>query len=107
MRGSEVSEDRDLGLTPSRGTCRFSRGYRWIPAIASSACGATGDPIRDNETGFTYPWGDVPTLAERLSRLASDPDLRDRLAHGARRISHWGQSRTPRRSREPSSNSWA
>jgi hypothetical protein len=26
MRGSEVSEDRDLGVTPSRGTCRFSRG---------------------------------------------------------------------------------
>jgi glycosyltransferase involved in cell wall biosynthesis len=61
-----------------------------IPAIASSACEATGDLVRDNETGFTYPCGDVPALAERLSRLASDSGLRNRLADGARRISRWG-----------------
>jgi glycosyltransferase involved in cell wall biosynthesis len=88
-RASDVlvlpSEYEPFGLVVNEA---FASG---IPAIASSACGATGDLVRDNETGFTYPCGDVPALAERLSRLASDFGLRDRLADGARRrISQWG-----------------
>jgi len=61
------------------------------PAIATTLCGASGDLVRDNETGFTYACGDVAALASHLRRLASDPELRDRCARGARlRISKWG-----------------
>lgn len=61
------------------------------PAIVSSACGAVGDLIRDNETGFAYPSRDVVALSERIRRLAQSPGLRNHLADGARaRIRKWG-----------------
>jgi glycosyltransferase involved in cell wall biosynthesis len=62
-----------------------------IPAIATTTSGATSDLVRDNETGLTYPWGDVAALADRLSRLSTDHALRERLGKGAGgRISRWG-----------------
>jgi glycosyltransferase involved in cell wall biosynthesis len=61
------------------------------PAIVTMECGAAGDLVRDMETGFTYPWGDVAALADRLNDLCADPSLRERLASGAQsRISRWG-----------------
>jgi glycosyltransferase involved in cell wall biosynthesis len=61
------------------------------PAIASSACGAVGDLIRDNETGFVYPCRDVAALSERIRRLVQSPALRSHLGDGARaRIRKWG-----------------
>jgi glycosyltransferase involved in cell wall biosynthesis len=62
-----------------------------IPAICTMACGAAGDLIRDGETGFTYPSGDVDALSGLLRRVSVDPELRVRLARGARaRIGEWG-----------------
>ena len=42
-----------------------------IPAVASDAPGLR-ESVRDGETGFLVPHGDVPALAGRLSELLSD-----------------------------------
>lgn len=41
--------------------------------------------VIDEESGIVFPVGDVPALAQALSRLGSDPDLRARLGSNARR----------------------
>jgi glycosyltransferase involved in cell wall biosynthesis len=35
--------------------------------------------------GLLYPEGDIPALAERLSSLLSDPQLRDQLGSAGRK----------------------
>jgi glycosyltransferase involved in cell wall biosynthesis len=49
-----------------------------LPVIGTRDCGAE-DAIREGETGFLVPQGDVPSLAEAIIRLLRDPDLRRRL----------------------------
>ncbi|MDR7505920.1 MAG: glycosyltransferase family 4 protein [Armatimonadota bacterium] len=62
-----------------------------LPAIVTEACGAAGDLVRDGETGYIVPVGDVDALADRLRRLAADPDLRRALGAAARsRMDEWG-----------------
>jgi glycosyltransferase involved in cell wall biosynthesis len=79
------SEHEPFGLVVNES---FASG---TPAVATTACGVSGDLLSDNETGFTYPSGDVPALAERLRRLQADPALRDRFAEAARaRVAGWG-----------------
>lgn len=53
--------------------------YCGLPVIASSSGGQT-DFLRDGETGFLVPVGDVETLAERISRLGSDEPLRREIS---------------------------
>jgi glycosyltransferase involved in cell wall biosynthesis len=50
-----------------------------LPVIASSTGGQT-DFLKDGETGFLVPVGDVSALADRISRLAGDTDLRERVS---------------------------
>jgi glycosyltransferase involved in cell wall biosynthesis len=40
--------------------------------------------VQDGEDGFLVPAGDVDALAERLARLASDPELRERMGAAGR-----------------------
>jgi len=48
------------------------------------------DLIRDNETGFAYPCGDVTTLSALIEGLAESRERRDALARGARsRVDAW------------------
>jgi glycosyltransferase involved in cell wall biosynthesis len=42
--------------------------------------------VRDGETGFLVPHGDVAALAARIAEVAADPVLRDRLGQGALRF---------------------
>jgi glycosyltransferase involved in cell wall biosynthesis len=49
-----------------------------LPVVASSV-GGTEESVRDGETGFLVPRGDVEILRERLARLLTDPELRVRL----------------------------
>lgn len=49
-----------------------------VPVIASDAPGLR-ESVRDGETGFLVPHGDVPALAGRLSELLSDDDLWGRM----------------------------
>lgn len=44
------------------------------PAIVSDAAGCAPDLIVPGGTGFTYPCGDVEALADRMRRMAADPD---------------------------------
>lgn len=56
--------------------------------IASDSPGLR-DSVRHGETGFLVPHGDVDALAERLTAIATDAGLRDRLGAGARRFAEY------------------
>jgi phosphatidylinositol alpha-1,6-mannosyltransferase len=54
-----------------------------LPVIGTRDCGAE-DAIRDGETGFLVPQGDVAALAACLVRLLRNADLRRRLGAAGR-----------------------
>ena len=58
--------------------------YCGLPVIASSSGGQT-DFLRDGETGFLVPVGDVDALAEKILQLAGDEGLRRRISDFNRR----------------------
>ena len=47
--------------------------------VVATAAGGTPTVVRDGETGFVVPVGDVAGLTDRLVLLAGDPELRARL----------------------------
>jgi glycosyltransferase involved in cell wall biosynthesis len=51
-----------------------------LPAIVSDQVGCAPDLVVENETGFTYPCGDVAALAECVDALAGDRPRRDRMS---------------------------
>lgn len=51
------------------------------PVVASRSPGLR-DSVRDGETGFLVPHGDVAALADRTIEILADPALRQRLAAG-------------------------
>ena len=57
-----------------------------LPCIVSDACGAAADMILEGKTGFTYPMGDVPRLAELMMYMAE---------HKERSPARWGGTRRP------------
>jgi 2-deoxystreptamine N-acetyl-D-glucosaminyltransferase/2-deoxystreptamine glucosyltransferase len=54
-----------------------------LPVVASDV-GGIPEVVRHEETGLLVPPGDVDALAGALDRLVADPELRGRLAAGAR-----------------------
>jgi glycosyltransferase involved in cell wall biosynthesis len=52
------------------------------PVVATDV-GGVSDVVVDGTTGFVVAAGDVTALADRLSRLARDPDLRARMGRDA------------------------
>lgn len=61
-----------------------------VPVIASDRVGAAHDLIREGETGFTYPCGDVDRLATILRDILSADALRRRMGEAARlRMRTW------------------
>lgn len=54
--------------------------------VVSYDCDGSREICLDNETGFLVQPGDFRTLTERLSRLAADPALRERLATRGRQL---------------------
>lgn len=56
---------------------------RGIP-VAASDLGGLPELVRDGETGWLFPPGDAPALAERIDRLWTDGELRSRLGARAR-----------------------
>jgi glycosyltransferase involved in cell wall biosynthesis len=96
MRGF-VSEDekRDLLRRTWVHTLTSPKEGWGISNLEAAACGtatiasdAPGlrDSVRDGETGFLVPHGDVAALAARIAEVAADPVLRDRLGQGALRF---------------------
>jgi D-inositol-3-phosphate glycosyltransferase len=55
-----------------------------VPVVAS-AVGGLRSVVVDGSSGLLPPSGDVAALADRLLAVLHDPDLRGRLAQGARR----------------------
>jgi len=58
-----------------------------IPAIGTRISGLS-DSIDDEQTGFLVARGDINGLAERMSKLALDEELRHRLGSTARQRAH-------------------
>jgi glycosyltransferase involved in cell wall biosynthesis len=55
-----------------------------VPAVCTR-CGGPETSVVDGETGYLVPVGDVAAFADRLGRLLSDRELRDRMSETARR----------------------
>ncbi len=55
-----------------------------LPVVASDV-GGIGESVKDGETGFLVPRGDVGTLRQRVELLLADPTLRVRLGANGRR----------------------
>jgi glycosyltransferase involved in cell wall biosynthesis len=56
-----------------------------LPVVAS-AVGGVGESVRDQETGFLVPAGEVEPLRERIRQLLVDPGLRVRLGAQGRTV---------------------
>ena len=54
-----------------------------LPVVATAVAGI-GESVRDDETGFLVPHGNVDVLRERIRRLLVDPGLRVRLGRNGR-----------------------
>jgi glycosyltransferase involved in cell wall biosynthesis len=52
--------------------------------VVATRVGGVPDVVRDGETGFLVPAGATDELAERLARLAVDPELRERMGRAGR-----------------------
>jgi glycosyltransferase involved in cell wall biosynthesis len=55
-----------------------------VPLVATAVDG-TPEVVRDGETGLLVPPGDPAAMAGAISRLASEPELRHRLAQAGRK----------------------
>ncbi len=91
---AQVLARTDALMTPSVVTRTHDRDSGILVAKEASACGVPvigtyhgGIPsiIDDGETGFLVPERNVGALADRLTRLLSDDDLRTRMGRAARR----------------------
>jgi glycosyltransferase involved in cell wall biosynthesis len=51
-----------------------------LPVVVSDQVGCAPDLVLEDETGFTYPCGDVAALAKCVGALAGDRRLRDRMS---------------------------
>ena len=59
--------------------------------IVSDQVGAAFDLVREGETGFVFPAGDVAALTDRLQRFLSDPAKAGQMGHAARDVvAKWG-----------------
>lgn len=54
--------------------------------VIGTPTGGTPEILENEITGLTFPPGDEKSLAALVSRLAADPQLRERLAANARRV---------------------
>jgi glycosyltransferase involved in cell wall biosynthesis len=66
-----------------------------LPAIVSDVVGCGPDLAKNGESGYICPKGDVPAISEALEKMASSPDLLQRLKKGAlERIKDFSMDRT-------------
>jgi glycosyltransferase involved in cell wall biosynthesis len=77
-----VAEDGDRDGLPNVIQEALALG---TPVISTDVTGIP-EVVRDGERGLLVPQCDPPALADALERLLADPDLRVRLAEGARRF---------------------
>lgn len=54
--------------------------------VVGTTTGGTGEILKEGETGFTFVPEDADGLAEQITRLLLDPDLRGRVAQAGRQM---------------------
>ncbi|HEX6807414.1 MAG TPA: glycosyltransferase family 4 protein [Gemmatimonadaceae bacterium] len=85
---SLVREAWALALTSPKegwGITNFEAAACATPVVASDSPGLR-ESVRDGETGFLVPHGDIPALTAAFARLAADPTLVERLGANGRRF---------------------
>ena len=65
------------------GLCITEAAACGTPSVASNSPGLC-EAVRDGETGFLVPHGDIQALADKLSLLLQDAELRSRMSAAAR-----------------------
>jgi glycosyltransferase involved in cell wall biosynthesis len=61
-----------------------------LPIVITDRCGPSADIVRHDDNGFVFAAGDHHDLARHLCRIASDPELRERMSLRSRAIiSRW------------------
>lgn len=73
------------GYAEALGMVNLEAGSQGVPVVAS-ASGGISEAISDGETGFLVPERSADALAERISLLLSNADLRVRMGEAGRRI---------------------
>nr|WP_238357750.1 glycosyltransferase family 4 protein [Cohnella zeiphila] len=58
-----------------------------LPIVSTTKAGAALDLVRDGTNGFLVPPDNAAMLAERLGKLAGDPELRGRFGAESRKLS--------------------
>lgn len=86
----QAMEQADVVVNLS--TCRESFGRTVLEAMASRLpvvafdWGAVPELVRDGETGFLVPFGDVVAAARRIERLCREAALRRQMGDAGRRV---------------------
>ncbi|HXX44377.1 MAG TPA: glycosyltransferase family 4 protein [Candidatus Acidoferrales bacterium] len=63
------------------------------PAIVSDRVGAKFDLVRDGETGYVFPCGEVDVLAQTLRRVLGDQETLRKMGEAARaRMANWSHA---------------
>jgi glycosyltransferase involved in cell wall biosynthesis len=55
-----------------------------LPAVVSDRVGCREDLIKEGETGFSFPFGNIAALAEKMRVLAVAPGLAKQMGSHAR-----------------------
>jgi phosphatidylinositol alpha 1,6-mannosyltransferase len=71
-------------LTETLGLVILEAMASGLPVVAAPA-GGVREHLRDGQNGIAFSPGDVDALAQAMVRVATNPDLRQRLAQGARK----------------------
>jgi len=81
--------DADVFALPTRADCLavvLGEAMAAALPIVTTAVGAHAEAVENERSGFIVPMDDADTVAERLDRLASDPELARRLGERARAV---------------------
>ena len=55
-----------------------------LPAIVSDRVGCSWDLIQENKTGFTFPFGDVQALSEKMQLMMNEPKKAHEMGENAK-----------------------
>ena len=81
--------EADVFALPTRGDCLavvLGEAMAASLPIITTPVGAHAEAVENERNGFVIPVNDAPALADRLDRLASDPELGQRLGRASRSI---------------------
>jgi len=81
--------ESDVFVLPTRGDCLavvLGEAMASGLPIVTTRVGAHGEAVEDGESGFLLDMDDAAALADRLERLASDPELLSRMGKRARAV---------------------